>query len=296
MSLAENYVISNQFQKTVVGKNIVKAVVNQNPHSFVWFALEPRHAFCAHQTSNQNAEKYEELLVGKTVDKSEVHFGAYGTFNFLYIGDRALMFNIPTRYYAKSEPLPKRHQLLLTFDDNSSLVFCGSLGGPIFLFEVDNDGLAIGYKPSGFPSVLSDDFSHDFFLTLIKNTELKSLSAKAFLATKNRIPGLDNFILHEILWEAKVNPKSKMAALTEDDFINMYAAIKKVFPEAIKTGGRDTEKDLFGSWGGYITKASKNTLGKPCKRCGDLILKEAYLGGAVYYCPSCQPLKQKEKN
>ena len=33
----------------------------------------------------------------------------------------------------------------------------------------------------------------------------------------------------------------------------------------------------------------KNTLGKPCDRCGELIVKKAYLGGAVYYCSKCQP-------
>ncbi|MBP9543957.1 MAG: hypothetical protein KBE58_02820, partial [Alistipes sp.] len=25
--------------------------------------------------------------------------------------------------------------------------------------------------------------------------------------------------------------------------------------------------------------------------CGGALVKEAYLGGAVYYCPHCQPLK-----
>lgn len=55
MSLAENQVISNQLQKTVVGKKIIKAVVNQNLHTFVWFALEPRYAFCDHKTSNQKS-------------------------------------------------------------------------------------------------------------------------------------------------------------------------------------------------------------------------------------------------
>jgi formamidopyrimidine-DNA glycosylase len=67
----------------------------------------------------------------------------------------------------------------------------------------------------------------------------------------------------------------------------------------IKAGGRDTEKDLFGDYGGYVTKASKNTLGNPCKRCGEPIVKEAYLGGVIYYCPKCQPiyiLEKDEKN
>ena len=55
-------------------------------------------------------------------------------------------------------------------------------------------------------------------------------------------------------------------------------------------GGRDTEKDFFGNSGGYRTKLSKNTLTFPCPHCGGTIYKEAYLGGAVYYCPNCQPL------
>ena len=58
----------------------------------------------------------------------------------------------------------------------------------------------------------------------------------------------------------------------------------------IKAGGKDTDKDIFGNCGGYTTKVSSNTLGKPCERCGEPIVKEAYLGGVVYYCPKCQPL------
>ena len=54
-------------------------------------------------------------------------------------------------------------------------------------------------------------------------------------------------------------------------------------------GGRDTEKDLFGAFGGYKTRMSKNTVGLPCLKCGEAIVKEHYLGGSVYFCPSCQP-------
>jgi len=53
-------------------------------------------------------------------------------------------------------------------------------------------------------------------------------------------------------------------------------------------GGRDTEKDLFGQNGRYKTLLSKNTVNQPCPNCGNTIMKEAYLGGAVYYCPVCQ--------
>jgi formamidopyrimidine-DNA glycosylase len=59
-----------------------------------------------------------------------------------------------------------------------------------------------------------------------------------------------------------------------------------------ESGGRDTEKDLFGAPGGYRTKLSKNTLAFPCVQCGGQLAKEAYMGGAVYYCPTCQPLEK----
>ncbi len=55
-----------------------------------------------------------------------------------------------------------------------------------------------------------------------------------------------------------------------------------------RQGGRDTEKDLFGNFGGYITLMSKNTVGKACPVCGGLIQKQAYMGGSIYFCPSCQ--------
>jgi formamidopyrimidine-DNA glycosylase len=58
----------------------------------------------------------------------------------------------------------------------------------------------------------------------------------------------------------------------------------------IEQGGRDIEKDLFGNPGSYITKLSKNTANKPCKICGTTIIKEAYMGGSIYYCPKCQKL------
>ncbi|MFA6873005.1 MAG: zinc finger domain-containing protein, partial [Bacteroidaceae bacterium] len=29
---------------------------------------------------------------------------------------------------------------------------------------------------------------------------------------------------------------------------------------------------------------------QPCPRCGNQIRKEAYMGGSIYYCPTCQKL------
>ena len=66
---------------------------------------------------------------------------------------------------------------------------------------------------------------------------------------------------------------------------------KSTLAEMTAGGGRETEKDLFGNPGGYKVVLSKNTYADPCPVCGGALVKEAYLGGAVYYCPHCQPLK-----
>ncbi|HKM33660.1 MAG TPA: endonuclease VIII, partial [Lachnospiraceae bacterium] len=114
-------------------------------------------------------------------------------------------------------------------------------------------------------------------------------AAKAFLATEQRIPGLGNGVLQDILLEANLHPKRKMNTLTDAEIQNLYHIVVSVLADMTKAGGRDTEKDLFGMHGGYRTKLSRNTLGGYCPNCGGPIQKMAYMGGAVYICENCQP-------
>jgi len=116
-----------------------------------------------------------------------------------------------------------------------------------------------------------------------------TLSAKAFLATEQRFPGIGNGVLQDILFAAGIHPKRKIAALGAPEQDALLSRIVSVLRDMTEHGGRDTEKDLFGRAGGYRTKLSKNTLASSCPRCGGPLVKEAYMGGAVYYCPTCQP-------
>lgn len=116
------------------------------------------------------------------------------------------------------------------------------------------------------------------------------LSAKAFLATEQRIPGLGNGVLQDILWSARIHPKRKMSEISSQAVDAMYEAVKGVLAQMTAQGGRDTERDLFGNPGGYQTVLSKNTVGKPCPVCGTRIQKEPYMGGSIYVCEGCQRL------
>ncbi|MCK5104284.1 MAG: hypothetical protein KAR17_15780 [Cyclobacteriaceae bacterium] len=47
---------------------------------------------------------------------------------------------------------------------------------------------------------------------------------------------------------------------------------------------------MFGYPGGYHTLLCKNTVNKPCPICDSVIQKQAYMGGSIYFCPTCQEL------
>jgi hypothetical protein len=85
MSLAESMVYAHQLNETVKGKKIINAVVNQNPHTFVWFALHPSDAYCEHTKSNEIARKYEPYLLNQTIKYADAKNGGYGTYTFIYI-------------------------------------------------------------------------------------------------------------------------------------------------------------------------------------------------------------------
>jgi formamidopyrimidine-DNA glycosylase len=70
----------------------------------------------------------------------------------------------------------------------------------------------------------------------------------------------------------------------------LFQSVKSTLVEMRDSGGRDTERDLFGKAGGYRTVLSSKTYAYPCPACGSGLKREAYLGGNIYFCPECQPL------
>jgi formamidopyrimidine-DNA glycosylase len=140
------------------------------------------------------------------------------------------------------------------------------------------------------PSPLSNVFDRAYFESMISAPQVQKLSSKAFLATEQRIPGLGNGVLQDVLFNAAIHPKKKVSAFTVKDKDLLYKSVKTTLQTMAEQGSRDTELDIFGHPGGYKTILSKNTAGKPCPKCGTPIKKEAYMGGSIYFCEECQIL------
>ena len=275
LELPEAVTLASQFEKAYQGKVITRAVAGHTPHKFAFYEGDPAD--------------YSSRLEGKTVGGS----ASFGGHAMMIAGDMRLGFSdgVNARYLAPDEERPAKHQLLLDFDDGSSLVCTISMYGFFGLCRADDQGNEYFQAAKGKPSPLSDAFDAAYFEGLFSNTK-PTLSAKAFLATEQRVPGLGNGVLQDILFRAGIHPKTKTGVLDGREKKLLFDAVKSTLIEMARGGGRDTEKDLYGQAGGYRTILSRNTLDKPCPVCGGALIREAYLGGNIYFCPGCQPMKK----
>jgi len=270
IELPEANIYARQITETLAGKQIARATANQSPHGFAWYTGDPA--------------AYDHLLAGKTFQQAK----AYSNHVEIQVDEMLLVLSTNLHYHRQGEKPPKKHQLLLEFTDGSAMSATVQMWGGLFCFPAGEKGGMADYQlGKERPSPLTEAFDQAYFDTLF-NENTGKLSAKAFLATEQRIPGLGNGVLQDILWVAKIHPKRKMADLRSTAIQDMFQAVKSVLADMTAQGGRDTETDLFDQPGRYHTILSRNTVDKPCPACNTTIRKEAYMGGAIYYCSACQ--------
>jgi len=271
LEIPEAKTMATQLKEQVSGKTIARAVAGSSPHGFAWYFGDPA--------------MYDDLLSGKTITDAV----AYGGRPELCAEDMRISLSdgVNLRYSADIEDVPEKHQILLEFSDGTAVFGTVQMYGGIMAFP---DGMNDNFYYTVCiekPSPLTAEFDEEYFAGLLTE-ETKKLSAKAFLATEQRIPGLGNGVLQDILWRAKIHPKRKMSTLSDSEFETMFKTVKTLLSEMTEKGGRDTEKDLYGKPGGYATALSKKTNGMPCPECGGIIKRFSYLGGNVYVCEGCQ--------
>lgn len=271
LEIPESRTISKQLNDTIQGKVIANVKANDSPHKFAWYFGDP--------------EEYHNLLVGKQIGDS---IARAGMVEIKAEDCRILLCDgANLKYYEDSNKAPKKHQLYIEFEDDSALVASIQMYGGIWAYKEGQNDNPYYTNACKRPSPLSDTFDYNYFCSL-KNPSLENKSVKAFLATEQRIPGLGNGVLQDILYQAGLHPKRKLYTISEVEFEKLYHSIKDVLNEMVNQGGRDTEKDLYGNPGGYMTYLSKKTYLTPCPKCGYEIHKEAFLGGTIYYCDHCQ--------
>lgn len=271
IELPEAITIGRQVDKTLAGRTITDVHNATHLHKFTFF--------------NGDVALYRDMLMGKRVESAV----GKGIFVDICLEDNyflSIFDGIHMKYGDLGSKIPDKYQLLLTFDDETFVSFTTSMYGGIYAFK---DNLDNKYRILSLESIspLNSDFSEACFEKLIVG-EKKNISAKALLASGQRIPGVGNGVLQDILFHAGIHPKRKIFSLGDNEKSALFRSLKNTLHAMTDGGGRNTETDFFGNKGRYKTVLSKNTYSQPCLQCGDEIRKEAYMGGSIYYCPTCQ--------
>ncbi|MCJ7856275.1 endonuclease VIII [Lachnospiraceae bacterium NSJ-143] len=267
----EVIVFSSQLDKEIKGKRVAGVLPPNKEHKFCWF--------------NGNPEGYESQIKGSSVE-SVKGFGIF--IEICFDNGKRLCINdgVNVRLMQQSK-ISKAYQLVINLDNDMSIVFTVAMYGGIYLHggEYENEY----YIKSAEALSPFDDSFKDYYYTVMSESR-PGLSLKAFLAAEQRFPGIGNGVCQDILFNAGLNPKSKLKTLSLTQQESLKDSIVSVLKEMTESGGRDTEKDIYGKNGGYKTRMSKNGIHMGCPVCGGPITKESYLGGSVYYCPVCQPI------
>jgi formamidopyrimidine-DNA glycosylase len=274
IELPEALTIARQMSQELRGKRIESGIRGNAPHKFAFY--------------NRPPEEYEAILRGKTMGEATAHgsliLASVEPDYVLVLGDGGERIML----HRSEHTLPQKHQLLLHFQDGTYLTVTVQGWGFAQLLHQSEvaDHPHVGKKGV---SPLSDAFTWEYFQRLCGELEEDDpRSVKFFIISKPGLWGVGNGYLQDILFRAKIHPRRRVVDVAERERRALYEAIRETLKQAVDLGGRDTERDLYNRPGGYRRILDSRTVGQPCPECGMPIAKIQYLGGAAYFCPSCQ--------
>ncbi len=227
-------------------------------------------------------------LMGQTVKAVERrgHFMRFG-----FDGDVALVVNamlvgkyrLLSAEEARGEKDPSALGFALAFDGGAELRYIDDKRmGKVYVARPADEGQIPVYNELG-GELLSPAFDRARFEQIVK---ARRDQVRPFLMDKRALASIGNAYADEILFAARIHPKTFVRTLTEEDRDRLVAAINQVLRAAIdEIERRDAPADVkvrdFLSVRGRV--------GKPCPNCGTKIREVRVNDWDACFCPTCQP-------
>lgn len=115
---------------------------------------------------------------------------------------------------------------------------------------------------------------------------------KAILLDQEFVSGIGNIYADEALWRTRTHYARPGARFTRAQVDELLTAATDVLTEALAAGGTSFDALYVNVAGeqGYFERslAVYGREGKPCHRCGALIVREAFANRSSFRCPRCQ--------
>ena len=114
---------------------------------------------------------------------------------------------------------------------------------------------------------------------------------KSMLLDQSRLSGLGNIYADEVLFAARIHPRTIADSLGPKRLARLTAAIRLILQQAIDLCGTtfDTFSDLEGNSGGFGPKLRVyHRTGLPCLVCGSPVRRMVLAGRGTHFCRRCQ--------
>ncbi len=174
--------------------------------------------------------------------------------------------------------------LSLSLSDGSRLNLCDETKmAKVYLAATDDLDRIPAYRTLGV-DVLSPEFSEKCFFALAREHPGKQV--RSFINNHSLISAIGNAYADEILFEARLHPKTFVRTCSEDDLRRLYTAIRTILQWGIQEV-RNAAQPIHVKVREHVRV--RNRRGEPCPRCGTTIRREGVRGYDVFFCPVCQP-------
>lgn len=177
-------------------------------------------------------------------------------------------------YATDDGDLPDYTKLSLHFTNGKRLAIISRriLGQVSFTTEVGPFAESHGLGPDAL------NVSFDQFRNILQG---RRGAAKSTLMNQGIIAGIGNVYSDEILFQARLDPRTSLDALDDAKLDELYRLTRDVLEEAIRHGAEPAEYP-----DDWLTPHRGED--ERCPRCGGAIERTEVSGRGAYWCPSCQ--------
>lgn len=284
--LPEVETVRRGLEKLIIGRTITSVAVHDSPKSFPNAPADVEQ-FLINATITAVRRRAKVLLLDLSSNYTLViHLKMTG--QLVYRGETNFGAGHPTDSLIGTLP-DRSTRVSFNFRDGSHLFFNDQrkFGWVKLLPTIEVPEIDFMKKVG--PEPLEDDFTKEQFAERFKRRAKTNI--KAALLDQTVVAGVGNIYADESLWGAKIDPRRKVADVSEQEFYLLYKELRAVMNLAIEKGG-STDKnyvDAEGKRGSYMDFARVfRREGLACPRCNETIQKIKHAGRGTHFCPVCQ--------
>lgn len=139
------------------------------------------------------------------------------------------------------------------------------------------------------PDLLSSELD---LAALNERIRTRRSGIKRVLLDQTVVSGIGNIYADEMLWQAGIHGERLAASLSESDVSALLLSGIDVMQRALMQGGTSFDSLYVNVNGesGYFSQSlnAYGQQGKPCPRCGTLIVRQQFANRGSHFCPECQ--------